>query len=88
MKETVSTITSKGQVTIPAAVRRHLGVGQGDKLVFVIEDDGTIEVKVAAYPTIASLRERGPGLDKDLSYDAMKEIAYEDRLAARQAPGR
>jgi AbrB family looped-hinge helix DNA binding protein len=40
MKEIVSTITSKGQVTIPAEVRRHLGVSQGDKLSFVIGDEG------------------------------------------------
>jgi AbrB family looped-hinge helix DNA binding protein len=40
MKEIVSTVTSKGQVTIPAEVRRHLGVAQGDKLSFVISDGG------------------------------------------------
>jgi AbrB family looped-hinge helix DNA binding protein len=87
MKEMVSTITSKGQVTIPAEIRRHLGVSQGDKLSFVIEDDGSIEVKVATYPTVASLRERGPGLDEDLSYDEMKEIAY-IRQPARVRPTR
>jgi AbrB family looped-hinge helix DNA binding protein len=85
MKEIVSTITSKGQVTIPAEVRRHLGVGQGDKVSFVIDDAGAVGLKVASYPTVASLRERGPGLDKDLSYDEMKEIAYEDRLGAKHA---
>ena len=38
----VAKITSKGQVTIPASVRRELGVESGDRLVFVIEDDGRI----------------------------------------------
>jgi antitoxin PrlF len=58
MKEIVSTLTSKGQVTIPAEVRRYLGVAQGDKLSFVIDDTGTVGLRVTSYPTVASLRER------------------------------
>ncbi len=34
-----STLTSKGQVTIPAEVRRRLGLMPGDQLAFVVEDD-------------------------------------------------
>lgn len=86
VKEIVATLTSKGQVTIPAEVRRHLGIGQGDKLSFVIDDDGRIQVKVPAYPDVASLRERGSGLRENLSFDEMKEVAYEDRLAATYSP--
>lgn len=39
MKEAISTVTSKGQVTIPAEIRRLLGVGRGDKVAFIIEGD-------------------------------------------------
>jgi antitoxin PrlF len=35
----MSTITTKGQVTIPAEIRRHLGVGEHDQVAFVIEND-------------------------------------------------
>jgi AbrB family looped-hinge helix DNA binding protein len=83
MKEIVSTITSKGQVTIPAEVRRHLGVAQGDKLSFVIDDTGTVELHVPRYPTVASLRGRVATLPREMRYDEMKEIAYEDRLKAK-----
>lgn len=38
MKEMVTTITSKGQVTIPVAVRQSLGLKTGDKIAFTIED--------------------------------------------------
>ena len=38
----MSTVTSKGQVTIPAGVRRAIGVGAGDKVLFVRRDDGTV----------------------------------------------
>jgi antitoxin PrlF len=39
-----ATMTTKGQVTIPKAVREHLGVDAGDRLDFVIQDDGTVVV--------------------------------------------
>jgi antitoxin PrlF len=34
-------ISSKGQVTIPAAVRRRLGVKPGDKIDYVVKDGVT-----------------------------------------------
>jgi antitoxin PrlF len=40
----VSTITSKGQVTIPKKVRERLHLRTGDKLDFHIEDDGSLRV--------------------------------------------
>lgn len=39
MKQIVSAVTSKGQVTIPREVRQRLGVGTPDKVVFVLDDD-------------------------------------------------
>ena len=38
----VAKVTSKGQVTIPASVRRELGLDAGDRLLFVLEDDGRV----------------------------------------------
>lgn len=40
-----ATITSKGQVTIPTEVRSALGLKQGDRLEFVVLDDGTFNVR-------------------------------------------
>lgn len=40
MKEFVTTITQRSQVTIPAEVRRVLGVKPRDKVAFTIEDGG------------------------------------------------
>ncbi len=83
MKEILSTITSKGQITIPAEVRKHLGVAQGDKLSFVIADDGTIEIKAATYPDVASLAGAAGTLPEPMSWDQMREIAREDRFDAK-----
>lgn len=40
-----ATLTTKGQVTIPKEVREHLGVATGDRLSFVVQEDGTVIVK-------------------------------------------
>ena len=37
-----SPISSKGQVTIPREIRDRLGVGAGDRVEFVIEEDRTV----------------------------------------------
>jgi AbrB family looped-hinge helix DNA binding protein len=39
-----STVTSKGQVTIPVEARRRLRILPGTKLDFVIREDGRLEV--------------------------------------------
>jgi antitoxin PrlF len=42
-----STLTSKGQVTIPKQVRDKLGLKMGDRLMFRIEGDGKFVVERA-----------------------------------------
>jgi len=50
-----ATLTTKGQITIPKAVREHLGVDTGDRLSFVVHDDGTVIVE----PITRHVRELG-----------------------------
>ncbi|OZG63307.1 regulator [Bifidobacterium lemurum] len=38
-------VTSKGQITIPASIRKAVGVREGDKVLFVQEDNGTISLR-------------------------------------------
>lgn len=37
----VATMTSKGQITIPVEVRKQLGLRQGDRIEFILEDGAT-----------------------------------------------
>lgn len=50
-----ATITSKGQITIPAAVRSDLHIGPGDRIEFVKISSGRYEV-VAATQDVTKLR--------------------------------
>jgi AbrB family looped-hinge helix DNA binding protein len=40
-----TTVTSKGQVTIPKAVRDELGLRAGDRVAFRVLEDGTVVVE-------------------------------------------
>jgi antitoxin PrlF len=40
-----SRITSKGQITVPKAVRETLALKPGDRMSFVIHEDGTVTVE-------------------------------------------
>ncbi len=86
MKEITATVTSKGHVTIPVAIRERLGINAGGMLAFVIEDDGKIELRAPTYPTIASLLGAAGSLATPLSWDEMRAIAREDRANFTNIP--
>ena len=48
-----ATMTSKGQITIPATVRAALGVGAGDRVEFIQVESGRYEVVAATQPVTA-----------------------------------
>jgi AbrB family looped-hinge helix DNA binding protein len=43
--EHVVTVTSKGRLTMPATVRRRLGIEPGDQVVIVIEDQDSFRLR-------------------------------------------
>ena len=45
-----STLTSKGQITVPKAIRDHLSLEAGDRVDFMINEDGTVEVRTLERP--------------------------------------
>lgn len=79
-KEIVSKLTRKGQVTIPVAVRRHLGVSTDDKIAFIIESNGKVQVTQAKYPDIASLSGAAGSLKKSFPWKEVLRIARADHL--------
>jgi len=81
MREIISTITSKGQVTIPAEVRKCLHLKTGDKVSFILDDSGEIQLKAPRYPNVAAVVGAAGSLKTPLSWEEMRQIAGEDRLA-------
>lgn len=49
----ITTLTSKGQLTLPASVRKELNLRPGDRLDCVVREDGTIQM----FPKQRSMRE-------------------------------
>ena len=43
----IATVTSKGQITIPVSIRKQLGIGQGDKVLFYEGENGVIMVNAS-----------------------------------------
>lgn len=79
-KETISTISSKGQVTLPVEVRRHLRVKSKDKVAFVIEPDGEVRVTQVKYPTIRSLQGAAGSLKQPIEWKKLREQARQERI--------
>lgn len=40
-----TTMTSKGQVTVPQEIRKRLGLKSGDKMTFTLLSDGTVVMR-------------------------------------------
>ena len=65
-----TTVTSKGQVTIPIKVRKKLHIRSGTKLEFVVHTDGRIEV-IPLTGSIKSLKGAVPKPAKALTLAEM-----------------
>ena len=52
-------VTTKGQVTIPLAIRKRLGIKDGDKLLFVERPDSVVIVN----PTMIALEKIGKAFE-------------------------
>ena len=79
-KEFFSSVSPKGQITLPVEVRRELGIKPGDRVAICL-DDGVVQVR-----RLKSLRDyyqSVPGLDPPLDWKEVERIAHED--AAEEA---
>ena len=59
---TESTLTSKGQTTVPKAIRESLRLKSGDRITFTLMPDGTVLMRVKNKSVLSlagSLRRRG-----------------------------
>lgn len=69
-----ATLTSKGQITIPKEVREALGLGTGDRIEFVAEEEGVYRV-VPATRDVRALKGLIGKPPKPVSVEAMNRAA-------------
>jgi AbrB family looped-hinge helix DNA binding protein len=83
MPEIVMTVTSKGQVTIPAEVRRVLGIKKHQKITFVISRGGEVKLKIPRPPHVDSIVGRAGRLNRPLSWRKLRSVAWTEHLSSK-----
>jgi len=86
-REIWASVTERGQVTIPAEVRRALGLGKRDKVIFSMED-GVVKVKKPTFTletAYASIKPLAGDVD-EMIREAKDEKA--DRLIEKMRRGK
>jgi antitoxin PrlF len=80
--EVHASVTSKGQVTIPVAIRRYLGVRPRDKVAFRIEDNQVHLVRSGSVvrATAGALAGPGPRLSARAERAAAEEAIAEEHV--------
>lgn len=78
-------MTSKGQITLPKDIRLQLGLKQGDRVRFIVEDDGRVRL-VPAKRDISELMGILPSTKGRFSLDEIDEIVQNS--VARHVVGR
>jgi antitoxin PrlF len=80
--DAAATVTSKGQVTIPKAVRDALGIKEGDEVIFRVEGNRAV---LARTPDLLALAGsvRVPAGKRNVAWDDVIRRTRSDRAAAR-----
>ncbi len=71
-------VSSKGQVTVPKAVRDALGVGQGDAIFFRIDGDHATLTRTPDFVELAGTL-AAPASKKSVSWDRVLESSRASR---------
>ena len=77
-----ATITSKGQVTLPKPIRDRLQLEPGDKIEFLLDDDGRLRVEPVT-ASVTQLKGMVPRPGVPLSLEQMDEAIA--RAASRRS---
>lgn len=71
-----STLTSKGQTTIPRDIRRYLKLNTGDRLEFIVQGNGQV-LLMPATVNVTELQGILPQPNKTVSLNAMDRVVRE-----------
>lgn len=85
MKEIVTTLTQRGQVTVPAEVRRLLGLKPRDKVAFTIDED-QVRLKPASF-TVETAFGSVPPATRTEDFKALACAAREEKVRHEHEAG-
>ena len=81
--DTAARVTSKGQVTLPKAVREALGIESGDEVVFHVEGDRAVLARTPDFLTLAGTFSV-PAAKRNVTWDDVLHKTRESRAQQRQ----
>ena len=76
-------VTSKGQVTVPKAVRDALGIKEGDKVVFRVEGNRAVLARTPKFLDLAATV-KVPAAKRNVAWDDVLRRTRTARAAARR----
>lgn len=79
MKQFTATITDRGQMTVPAEVRRALGLDARSKVTITL-DDGKASIEPAKF-TLETLRGSVKPINRPEDFEELERIVREERVA-------
>ena len=76
-------VTSKGQVTVPKAVREALGIKDGDEVVFRVEGDRAVLARTSNFLDLAGTV-TVPAAKRNVAWDEVIRRTRTERVAVRR----
>jgi AbrB family looped-hinge helix DNA binding protein len=76
-------VTSKGQITVPKAVRDALGIHEGDEVVFRVEGNRAVLARTPNFLALAGSM-RLPAARRNVAWDEVIRRTRTHRAAARR----
>lgn len=76
-------VTSKGQITVPKAVRDALGIHEGDQVVFRVEGNRAVLARTPDFLDLAGTISV-PASKRNVAWDDIVRRTRADRATARQ----
>ena len=67
-------VTSKGQITVPASVRAAIGVGAGDRILFVREDDGRVTLYGSNMQVLRAAQDAFEGAAEEAGLESVDDV--------------
>lgn len=81
--DAVAKVSSKGQVTVPKAVRDALGIEEGDAIVFRVEGDRAVLAKTPDFLELAGTV-KVPAAKRNVAWDEVIRRTRTPRATARR----